>query len=49
MASGASQGIIGIEDNKPDAIALMEKKVASEPNIRVQVCAEKYPRVLKSI
>lgn len=44
MASGASQGIIGIEDNKPDAIALMEKKVASEPNIRVQVCAEKYPQ-----
>lgn len=22
----------------------MEKKVASEPNIRVQVCAEKYPQ-----
>ena len=43
MASGAQKGIIGIEDNKPDAIALVKEKVASEPNIEVCVCAEKYP------
>lgn len=44
LASGASRGIIGIEDNKPDAIALMQKKVASEANIEVCVCKEKYPQ-----
>ena len=30
MASGAQKGIIGIEDNKPDAIALVKEK--SLPN-----------------
>ena len=44
LASGASRGIIGIEDNKPDAIELMQKKVASEANIEVCVCKEKYPQ-----
>lgn len=44
LASGAQNGIIGIEDNKPDAIALMQEKVKSEPNITVCVCAEKYPQ-----
>ncbi|MCH3949986.1 MAG: electron transport complex subunit RsxC [Acidaminococcus sp.] len=44
MASGAKKGVIGIEDNKPDAIALMKEKVANEPNIEVCVCAEKYPQ-----
>lgn len=44
MASGAQKGIIGIESNKPDAIALMQKLVANEPNIEVCVCAEKYPQ-----
>ena len=44
LASGASKGIIGIEDNKPDAIELMQKKVASEANIEVCVCKEKYPQ-----
>ncbi len=44
MASGAAKGVIGIEDNKPDAIALMKEKVANEPNIEVCVCAEKYPQ-----
>ena len=43
-ASNAPKGIIAIEDNKPDAIALMQKKVANEPNIEVVVCAEKYPQ-----
>ena len=44
MASGAAKGVIDIEDNKPDAIALMKEKVANEPNIEVCVCAEKYPQ-----
>ena len=44
LASGAKKGIIAIESNKPDAIALMEKKVANEANIEVAVCAEKYPQ-----
>lgn len=44
LASGAAKGIIGIEDNKPDAIELMQKKVAGEANIEVCVCKEKYPQ-----
>ena len=38
------QGIIAIEENKPDAIALMKKAVAAEKNIRVQALKEKYPQ-----
>ena len=41
---GCNQGIIAIEENKPDAIALMEKAVASEENIQVQALKEKYPQ-----
>ena len=44
LAAGATKGIIGIEDNKPDAIELMQKKVADEANIEVCVCQEKYPQ-----
>lgn len=44
LASGAAKGVIGIEDNKPDAIELMQKKVAGEANIEVCVCKEKYPQ-----
>lgn len=39
-----SQGVIAIEDNKPDAIAVMEKATAQEKNIRVVVLQEKYPQ-----
>lgn len=42
--TGCQQGIIAIEENKPDAIALMEKLVASEQNIKVQALQEKYPQ-----
>lgn len=38
------QGVIAIEDNKPDAIAIMEKLVAEDPRISVTVLAEKYPQ-----
>ena len=44
LAAGAAKGVIGIEDNKPDAIELMQKKVAGEANIEVCVCKEKYPQ-----
>ena len=44
LASGAKRGIIAIEENKPDAINLMNKLVEKEPGIEVLVCAEKYPQ-----
>ena len=40
----AEKGIIVIEDNKPDAIELMESKVANLPNIEVLVAKTKYPQ-----
>jgi len=42
--TGAEKGLIVIEDNKPDAIALMEEKVASCDNIEVFVARTKYPQ-----
>ncbi len=38
------EGILAIEDNKPDAIRLMEDLVAKEDNIRVCVMKTKYPQ-----
>lgn len=43
-AAHCSVGYIAIEDNKPDAIALMEKLLAQHPQIKVAVCPEKYPQ-----
>jgi electron transport complex protein RnfC len=43
-AVGCEQGIIGIEENKMDAVAVMEQAVAARPNIRVVVLKEKYPQ-----
>lgn len=39
-----AHGIIGIEDNKPEAIAAMQKAVANEPNIEVKELVTKYPQ-----
>ncbi len=39
-----AEGVIAIEDNKPDAILLMEEKVKDEPKLRVQVMKTKYPQ-----
>lgn len=39
-----AKGIIGIEDNKPEAIAVMQKHVANESNIEVKVLKTKYPQ-----
>ena len=44
LAAAASKGIIAIEDNKPDAIALLTKLTETEPAISVRVCKEKYPQ-----
>ena len=39
-----AKGIIGIEDNKPDVIRLMQEKVANEPDIEVKELKTKYPQ-----
>ena len=41
---GAEKGIIVIEDNKPDAIALMEEKTSEIENIEVVTAKTKYPQ-----
>ena len=38
------RGVIVIEDNKPDAIALLEQKTAGEQGIEVCVAKTKYPQ-----
>ena len=43
-ATKAKKGYIGIEDNKPKAIAAIEKACANEPNITVAVLKTKYPQ-----
>ncbi len=40
----AKQGVIGIEANKPDAIALMQKLTASESNLSVVALKLQYPQ-----
>ncbi|MBQ5952336.1 MAG: electron transport complex subunit RsxC [Lachnospiraceae bacterium] len=39
-----AQGVIGIEDNKPEAIAAMQKAVAGEPRMSVMPLQTKYPQ-----
>lgn len=41
---GAQKGLVVIEDNKPDAIELMQEKVAGCDNIEVVVAKTKYPQ-----
>jgi len=43
-ALNVTQGIIGIENNKPDAIEAMEKATASFDNIQVMPLKVKYPQ-----
>ena len=40
----AAKGVIVIEDNKPDAIKLLEEKVAAYDNIEICVARTKYPQ-----
>ena len=42
--TGAQKGIIVIEDNKPDAIELMQEKVANIGDMEVFVARTKYPQ-----
>ena len=44
QAFGVSEGIIAIEDNKPDAIKLFTESTVNTPNIRVAVMKTKYPQ-----
>ena len=41
---GAKYGIIGIEENKPDAIKILSELVKNEPSIRVDSLKLKYPQ-----
>lgn len=41
---GVSRGVIGIENNKPDAIRAMEQAVAGDPAIKVCALEVKYPQ-----
>jgi electron transport complex protein RnfC len=43
-AVDAAKGYIGIEDNKPDAIAVMQEAAAGEPGIEVFALHTKYPQ-----
>ena len=43
-AVAAPKGLIVIEDNKPDAIALMQEKVAGIEDMEVVVARTKYPQ-----
>jgi len=43
-AVGAPRGVIVIEDNKPDAVALMEEKLKGEQGIEVCTARTKYPQ-----
>lgn len=39
-----AQGLICVEDNKPDAVAVLEEKIKNDKNISVKVLAAKYPQ-----
>ncbi|SHI66251.1 electron transport complex protein RnfC [Parasporobacterium paucivorans DSM 15970] len=43
-ASGAEKGVIAIEDNKPDAVELLQEKTADMPNIEIVTAKTKYPQ-----
>ncbi len=43
-ACGAAKGIIGIEDNKPDAVKSMLNSIDRTDNLQVAVCQTKYPQ-----
>ena len=43
-ATGAERAVIGIEDNKMDAVVEIEARLADDPAISVQAVAAKYPQ-----
>lgn len=44
QAVGASKGVIGVEVNKPDAIALLRKLTKEEPEIEIVSLKVRYPQ-----
>ena len=48
-ATGAQKGVIVIEDNKPDAIALMKEKTAGCQQMEVVAARTKYPQGAEKI
>jgi len=48
-AIGAARAIVGVEDNKPDAIEALRKAAASSPNITVASIPTKYPQGAEKI
>ena len=44
QATGAKKGIIAIEDNKPDAIAVVREQIKDIADITLAVCETKYPQ-----
>lgn len=43
-ASGAEKGVIAVEDNKPDAAALLQKKIEEDPSLRIALLKTRYPQ-----
>ncbi len=43
-AVGVEKGFIGIEENKPEAIALLAEKTAGNPHVEVVALKQKYPQ-----
>jgi len=43
-ALGVNKAIIGIEDNKPEAIEILRQHLANEPEIKLEVLRTKYPQ-----
>ena len=48
-ALNVSNGAIGIEDNKPDAIKILKSVAIDFPNIRIEVVETKYPQGAEKI
>ncbi len=43
-AAGASRGIIGIEGNKPDAVAILKETIKDDPDLSIVVLQVRYPQ-----
>lgn len=43
-ASGAKKGVIAVEDNKPEAVEILQSKVEGLENIEILVAKTKYPQ-----
>ncbi len=48
-AVGAEQGIIGVEDNKPDAVEELDDSLPESENLTVQAVEDKYPQGVENM